>query len=52
MNIARKFAAEIKLMDSTDGIDSSEAKDKLKNGLAHADKGRMDSACELLPINR
>ncbi|MGV8059566.1 MAG: CsgG/HfaB family protein [Smithellaceae bacterium] len=38
---------EIKLMDSTDGIDSSEAKDKLKNGLAYADKGRMDNACEL-----
>jgi Flp pilus assembly protein TadD len=38
---------EIKLMDSTDGIDSPEAKDKLKNGLAYADKGRMDSACEL-----
>lgn len=38
---------EIALMDSTDGIDSSEAKDKLKNGLAYADKGRMDNACEL-----
>jgi hypothetical protein len=38
---------EIKLMDSTDGIESREAKDKLKNGLAYADKGRMDSACEL-----
>lgn len=38
---------EIKLMDSTDGIDSPEAKDKLKNGLAYADKGRMDNACEL-----
>jgi tetratricopeptide (TPR) repeat protein len=38
---------EIKLMDSNDGIDSPEAKDKLKNGLAYADKGRMDNACEL-----
>jgi tetratricopeptide (TPR) repeat protein len=38
---------EIKLMDSTDGIESPEAKDKLKNGLAYADKGRMDNACEL-----
>jgi len=38
---------EIKLMGSTDGIESSEAKDKLKNGLAYADKGRMDNACEL-----
>jgi tetratricopeptide (TPR) repeat protein len=38
---------EIKLMDSTDGIESPEAKDKLKSGLAYADKGRMDSACEL-----
>lgn len=39
--------AEIKLMDSTDGIDSPEAKDKLKSGLEYADKGRMDGACEL-----
>jgi tetratricopeptide (TPR) repeat protein len=38
---------EIKLMDSTDGIDSPEAKDKFKSGLAYADKGRMDNACEL-----
>lgn len=38
---------EITLMDSTDGIDSSEAKNKLKNGLAYADKGRLDTACEL-----
>ena len=38
---------EIKLMDSTDGIESTEAKDKLKSGLAYADKGRMDNACEL-----
>ncbi|MEN6623215.1 MAG: CsgG/HfaB family protein [Smithella sp.] len=38
---------EITLMDSTDYIDSSEGKDKLKNGLAYADKGRLDTACEL-----
>jgi hypothetical protein len=38
---------EIALMDSTDGISSSEAKDKLKNGLEYAAKQRMDSACEL-----
>jgi tetratricopeptide (TPR) repeat protein len=38
---------EIKLMDSTDGIDSPEAKNKLKRGLEYADKGRMDNACEL-----
>jgi len=38
---------EIRLKDSTDGIESKEAKDKLKRGLEYADKGRMDSACEL-----
>jgi len=38
---------EIALMDSTDGIDSSEAKDKLKRGIDYADKKRMDQACEL-----
>ena len=38
---------EIKLLDSTDGIESKEAKDKLKRGIEYADKGRMDSACEL-----
>jgi tetratricopeptide (TPR) repeat protein len=38
---------EIKLMDSTDGMESKEAKEKLKNGIAYADKGRLDSACEL-----
>lgn len=55
-NVKRQFikdiapyyiTAEIKLMDSTEKIDSSEAKDKLKNGIDYADKGRMDSACEL-----
>ena len=38
---------EIKLLDSTDGIESNAAKEKLKNGIAYADKGRMDNACEL-----
>jgi tetratricopeptide (TPR) repeat protein len=38
---------EIKLMDAADGIESAQAKDKLKAGLEYADKGRMDTACEL-----
>jgi tetratricopeptide (TPR) repeat protein len=38
---------EIKLLDSNDGIESPEAKDKLKRGLEYANKGRMDNACEL-----
>jgi tetratricopeptide (TPR) repeat protein len=38
---------QIKLMDSTDGIDSKEAKEKLKQGDDFADKRRMDQACEL-----
>lgn len=38
---------EIRLIDSTDGISSKEAIDKLKRGMEYADKGRMDSACEL-----
>jgi len=38
---------EIRLIDSTDGIDSKEAKDKLKRGMEYADKARMDNACEL-----
>jgi tetratricopeptide (TPR) repeat protein len=38
---------EIRLIDSTDGIESKEAREKLKRGLEYADKGRMDSACEL-----
>lgn len=37
---------EVKLMDSTDGITSSEAKDKLKNGIDYAEK-RLERACEL-----
>jgi tetratricopeptide (TPR) repeat protein len=38
---------EIKLMNATDGIESAEAKDKLKRGLEYAAKGRMDNACDL-----
>ena len=41
------ITVEIKLMDSTDQINSSEAKEKLKQGINFADKGRMDSACEI-----
>lgn len=38
---------EVALLDSTDGIDSSTAKDKLNQGIQFAGKGRMDNACEL-----
>jgi tetratricopeptide (TPR) repeat protein len=38
---------EIKLMDSTDQIDSADAKDKLSLGIDFAGKGRMDNACEI-----
>ncbi|OGP86092.1 MAG: hypothetical protein A2V87_11190 [Deltaproteobacteria bacterium RBG_16_58_17] len=38
---------QIKLMDSTNGIDSSQAKDKLKQGVDYAGKNRLDAACEL-----
>ena len=38
---------EIKLMGSTKGIDSSQAKDKLKQGINFAKKQRLDAACEL-----
>jgi len=38
---------EIKLMDSTNGIDSAAAKDKLKMGIEYAGKKRLDAACEL-----
>lgn len=38
---------EIVLMDSTTGIDSSTARDKLSQGIQFAAKGRMDNACEL-----
>jgi hypothetical protein len=37
---------EIRIMDDADGIESKEAKDKLKTGVEFADKGRMDAACE------
>jgi len=37
---------EIALLDSTDGMNSTEAREKLKRGIAFAGKGRMDSACE------
>lgn len=38
---------EIKLMASTKGIDSSQAKEKLKRGVNYAGKERLDAACEL-----
>ena len=38
---------EIALLDSTAGIDSGTAKEKLKQGIEFAGKGRMDNACEL-----
>ena len=38
---------EIKLMDITNGIDSSQAKDKLKQGIDYAGNKRLDAACEL-----
>ncbi len=37
---------QITLMDDTAGMTSTEAKDRLKQGLEYADKGRMDQACE------
>jgi len=38
---------QISLMDETTGMTSGEAKDKLKQGIEYASKGRMDQACEL-----
>jgi hypothetical protein len=38
---------EITLMDTGDGITAPEAKEKLKQGIAYAGKGRLDMACEL-----
>jgi tetratricopeptide (TPR) repeat protein len=38
---------EIKLMDSTDQIDSANAKEKLNLGIDFAGKGRIDNACEI-----
>jgi len=40
-------SVEIKLMDSKDQIESSDAKDKLNQGIEFAGKGRMDNACEM-----
>ena len=41
------FTLQISLMDETTGMTSGEAKDKLKQGIEYASKGRMDQACEL-----
>jgi tetratricopeptide (TPR) repeat protein len=41
------IVAEIRLMDSTNNIESSEAKGKLKQGIDYAGKGRIDTACEI-----
>ena len=38
---------EIALLDATAGIDSGTAREKLKQGIEFAGKGRMDNACEL-----
>jgi tetratricopeptide (TPR) repeat protein len=38
---------QVTLMDSTDGISSSEAKDKLKKGIDFAKNNRLDRSCEL-----
>jgi tetratricopeptide (TPR) repeat protein len=38
---------EIKLMDSTDGIQSDAARGKLKQGLNYAENNRFETACEL-----
>lgn len=38
---------EIRLIDDPEGIDSTDAKDRLKRGLDYADRGRLDAACEL-----
>lgn len=37
----------VKLMDSTDGMASQEASEKLKQGITWAEKRRLDKACEL-----
>jgi hypothetical protein len=41
------ITVEIKLMDSTDGIDSKTAKDNLSAGIEAAGKNKLDMACEL-----
>jgi tetratricopeptide (TPR) repeat protein len=38
---------QVSLMDDTAGMTSGDAKDKLKQGIEYAAKGRMDQACEL-----
>ena len=38
---------EVKLMDSTDGIEAKAAKENLDRGIDAASKGRIDMACEL-----
>jgi len=38
---------EIKLMDSTEGITSTDAENKFKQGLDYAKNNRLDRACEL-----
>ena len=43
----RYITLQIRLMDSTDGMSSSAAKDKLKLGIDYAGKKRLDAACEL-----
>ena len=37
----------VQLKDGTDGIDSGEAKERLKSGIRYAANKRMDAACEL-----
>lgn len=38
---------EIRLMDSTDGMESAAAKGKLRQGLNYAENNRFETACEL-----
>lgn len=40
------ITAMISLKDSTDGIQSQEAKDRLSSGISYAEKNRLDAACE------
>lgn len=37
----------VKLKDSTDGIDSTQVKSKLKTGILYAKENRLETACEL-----
>lgn len=41
------ITVEVKLMDSTDGIEAKAAKENLSRGIEAAGKGRLDMACEL-----